>query len=1482
MGSYQVLDKIKFQHGLQLRENSICPRMDLLLLYNKQSTKLYRVNGSLIWERDLATRTFIWSSDGKFIVVHDFSNIVHILDVKDGSMFHQFKPHDRDDCNLGVYEIDNGARDRVSLDYLPTLGALPDISKSINQFLPFRLPKTDKSDADYIKTQRFEFPFIPTDTMSVGIHVREESLLDTSNYLVTCRIGGNILQLYLQGTLKLPDLPIPWACCDSLIISPQLDVLTLAHYGKITIPRDLSHLGSISSKLSITLNYAAEAVTRLTKLYADNGGPRSESIKWHDKIHEFVKPHSADTPEMALTKLLLMGTTSRGLREFIGENLTDRTLEKWTSTISSSLHQMQSLILYHIVPSLERTLILFEELHSTASAPGHYEGIPIDTSHLEGVIKITTNLTSRLWELTTMISKKVVNFNEFAKFLKHQMSKHAYYNQEEADEVVNMPKPDFDIMAVMEYLQSGFAMTDMDDALMRNDNPVVSDSSNTEPPKLEKVISQAHRNLNKASKLIEGKDSNDRRVSGSGLPIKGRQSQGRASEVPEQPKAQADVLSTITSITDQVRNSLQTAIGNCDVKLDLQPRAHPLVINKPYMKRERIPKRESNEDYHHIALTYKLTDEQKDSEIILLRSALRSDSQWQKQVLHLPTTRVLRFGYYDEETLVVLAYDRESNDHILASVPYHDLPYDGSRVVAPLDKQRTLSKSEEPVIGMALNGLPGRRISALLTNDGYGCLVFDMDGDEMDSDAEEEADQDVDVDEVKPEMRDFYDEKTQDIYRNTVPPSAPSRHSTQSSLGVGRQLVEGVLNLLGHSDSDDSDTSGSSTSSNFSFPRRRRKRTRKASVSSDSSNGSSDSSTSSPRRSISILSRSRSKKLKKRSRRSRLRAPDISQDFMLISLKSLHKPVIERHTQLSPLYRSIETTCKSDAADDGVWWLDIKSPTWDDMRSLCKIFPLHPLTQEDILQQDTREKLETFSGLGYTLIVFRGVDERYFRLSDPTSGLSRKADDVSLEHLSPDIHLNDAADDNMGKKRMRIVEGVGGKEGVEGVGVGGINVYLLIFEKGVVSFHFDNIATHTDRIIRRMFAEHSDVSLIAPEWIAHGLLDSLVDAFLPLIEYVEKETEEIDDLVVDPRGLAKRSNNPTNHEERRSEDTYVNSEKDKYDRSPDSMAYAKKFELPPPPTTPQRAHTKMGPLAPLLGGIMDGSQLSEWREKRKAKKAARERQEKIERYSTDSLSKSIIIDVPPTAPPSPPKLPSNKDEEGILTKLIKLSFFKNSGGKGPKSLIPEEIAFLSFFPTSQSHLLQRTTDTRRLVTGLGRLLSAKSDVIRQLRARMVEKRKTMVNPYQSEALREMIVHFGDIEDHVVSSTQTLMHDERVISSLHLAYLAQLKLGHAVSKSGSDNTILALSVITVCSLPLMVITQAFSMNVRTPRNGQPADPNDNGPPMINPDGSNPKYITFGCVVVGLVCVFLFVGLLVRYWIIQARKEGNERRRRRIGE
>lgn len=187
-----------------------------------------------------------------------------------------------------------------------------------------------------------------------------------------------------------------------------------------------------------------------------------------------------------------------------------------------------------------------------------------------------------------MISKKVIDFNEFAKFLKYQMSKYAYYNQDEIDEVLSMPKPDFDIMAVMQYLQSGFAMTEMDDFLIKNDYLVSSDKDSDDHLDLESVLGRAQKNVKEASKLVEGKESNDRRVSGSGLPIRGRQSQGRASEIPRLSSLQADVMSTINWIVDNLQSLLQGAVENCDVKLDLQMRATMPSLDNVHIIREKV------------------------------------------------------------------------------------------------------------------------------------------------------------------------------------------------------------------------------------------------------------------------------------------------------------------------------------------------------------------------------------------------------------------------------------------------------------------------------------------------------------------------------------------------------------------------------------------------------------------------------------------------------------------------------------------------------------------------------------------------------------------------------------------------------------------------------------------------------------------------------------------------------------------------------
>lgn len=70
------------------------------------------------------------------------------------------------------------------------------------------------------------------------------------------------------------------------------------------------------------------------------------------------------------------------------------------------------------------------------------------------------------------------------------------------------------------------------------------------------------------------------------------------------------------------------------------------------------------------------------------------------------------------------------------------------------------------------------------------------------------------------------------------------------------------------------------------------------------------------------------------------------------------------------------------------------------------------------------------------------------------------------------------------KGKLEIVEDNPGKEGLEGVGVGGINIYLVVFADGIVSvsrgchisesvtthtndacqFHFGDISKHIDRV----------------------------------------------------------------------------------------------------------------------------------------------------------------------------------------------------------------------------------------------------------------------------------------------------------------------------------------------------------------------------------------------------------------------------------
>lgn len=141
-----------------------------------------------------------------------------------------------------------------------------------------------------------------------------------------------------------------------------------------------------------------------------------------------------------------------------------------------------------------------------------------------------------------------------------------------------------------------------------------------------------------------------------------------------------------------------------------------------------------------------------------------------------------------------------------------------------------------------------------------------------------------------------------------------------------------------------------------------------------------------------------------------------------------------------------------------VWWLDVLSPTDAEMRVIARTFGIHGLTTEDIMMQEAREKVELFQH--YYFVHYRTFNQ------DPRSE----------NYLEP------------------------------------INLYLVVFRDGLLSFHFS--PTPHPANVRRRIRMLRDYLFLTSDWIAYAIIDDVTDVYLPLIQAVEEEVDEIDSDIV--------------------------------------------------------------------------------------------------------------------------------------------------------------------------------------------------------------------------------------------------------------------------------------------------------------------------------------------------------------------------------
>ncbi|KAJ3070441.1 CorA metal ion transporter [Podochytrium sp. JEL0797] len=187
-------------------------------------------------------------------------------------------------------------------------------------------------------------------------------------------------------------------------------------------------------------------------------------------------------------------------------------------------------------------------------------------------------------------------------------------------------------------------------------------------------------------------------------------------------------------------------------------------------------------------------------------------------------------------------------------------------------------------------------------------------------------------------------------------------------------------------------------------------------------------------------------------------------------------PIAYKHSQLqnrftfyspltshltSPTFRSLHfpTSPALTTLLETPFWLDITAPTPSDLKTLSRLFKIHPLTAEDIQMQESREKCESFKN--YSFVVIQSVEE------DPATG-----------DLLP------------------------------------INVYILIYKECVLTFHAKPMI-HLPNMLHRIDRLHQyGMASVSPDWLNYALMDDIADGFQPLLDYTAHEVRSIDALVL--------------------------------------------------------------------------------------------------------------------------------------------------------------------------------------------------------------------------------------------------------------------------------------------------------------------------------------------------------------------------------
>jgi Mg2+ and Co2+ transporter CorA len=287
-------------------------------------------------------------------------------------------------------------------------------------------------------------------------------------------------------------------------------------------------------------------------------------------------------------------------------------------------------------------------------------------------------------------------------------------------------------------------------------------------------------------------------------------------------------------------------------------------------------------------------------------------------------------------------------------------------------------------------------------------------------------------------------------------------------------------------------------------------------------------------------------------------------------------------------------------------------------------------------------------------------------------------------------------------------------------------------------FHFDDISKHVERVRERILAGATEQTA---DFVAHGLLDSIVDAFFPLIRYVDGEVDEIDSLTIDPTTMPRTRPEPAQF----TSDLGSDEKGETGSSHDDNLAlYDEKLGLQsqsqPHPSLRRRLR----------------SCLPTWH---------------------------LHIDVP-------------RHKFGLV--YLKLFFLPITSAvrQYPR---PIEPVF------DRTVLLRRIVEMRRIVTGMTRLLGTKHQVVGRLRKQLAESGNGSVEAYVGDVEGGSGMEVELTSDHILLLQTSLYHYEYILAHCQPTYLSHLKYSFHITRRLISKHILILSTVAVSILPIQTVT-----------------------------------------------------------------------------